>query len=251
MGILNMIGLSYASEQKEYVQEFAKELRNLNIEYFLDLEHPEEFWGQSFVDVLPKLYSNFKHVVIFASKEYMDKAYTTLELRMSTYNSAHNLDGIPSTFIILLDEDVKLPTFYRGIQCQKISERTIPEIAKLLKKILDGDTLFNNTLTFVQLYNQLAKMLDSLKDKFNLKLTEHNKGKEFRLFDNEGLEKLRFVIEENDMIYIFNNKEIYSAVMYLANTGLKFLNIGLFADCANINSIDKLELQLQELLGEL
>lgn len=77
------VALSFAGEDRDYVEAVAVELRNLGIQdYFLDSEHEAELWGQNLVEYLQRVYlTDSEYVVVFISSHYASKQWTRHELR--------------------------------------------------------------------------------------------------------------------------------------------------------------------------
>ncbi len=75
------VALSFAGEQREYVREVAKALRDYyNLEVFFDEFEESKLWGKNLYDYLYDIYSKkAKYVIIFVSKAYAKKAWTNHE----------------------------------------------------------------------------------------------------------------------------------------------------------------------------
>ncbi|MFX0538577.1 TIR domain-containing protein [Ornithinimicrobium sp. Y1847] len=69
------VALSFAGEQREYVQAVVDELKKLRIEPFYDNDYGVELWGKSHLTELPSRYRNSAMVVMFISKDYVAKAW--------------------------------------------------------------------------------------------------------------------------------------------------------------------------------
>jgi len=74
--------LSYASEQREYVERVAKALAGRGISYYYDRDDPALLWGRHLAEELPRIYErDAATVVIFSSVDYAEKDWTRLERR--------------------------------------------------------------------------------------------------------------------------------------------------------------------------
>ena len=74
------ITFSFASEQKEIVEEFKNELQRLGLKVFVDEEHPELFVFKHVPDVLKQIYNDENTVMlIFLSEDYVRKDFTAYE----------------------------------------------------------------------------------------------------------------------------------------------------------------------------
>ena len=76
------VALSFAGEQRAYVEEVARTLQSRGIAVFYDGFEAVELWGKDMVEELHDVFENkAARVVMFISKEYVEKAWPTLERR--------------------------------------------------------------------------------------------------------------------------------------------------------------------------
>ena len=76
------VGLSFAGEQRHYVQEVAHTLKSLGVRVFFDDFEREKLWGKNLTEHLSDVYQNKCYVcVIFVSQDYINKAWPTVEKR--------------------------------------------------------------------------------------------------------------------------------------------------------------------------
>jgi hypothetical protein len=74
------VALSFAGENRGYVDEVAKGLRAAGVSVFYDEFERIELWGRNLIEHLAKIYGQqSRYVVMFISKEYVEKAWTTHE----------------------------------------------------------------------------------------------------------------------------------------------------------------------------
>src|SRR6266478_5728839 len=74
------VALSFAGEDREYVEHVATGLRDAGVSVFYDLFQRAELWGRNLVDHLAEVYQKrSRYVVMFISKHYVQKAWTTHE----------------------------------------------------------------------------------------------------------------------------------------------------------------------------
>ena len=73
-------GLSFAGEQREYVEKVAEELRLHGIRVFFDEYEKAELWGVDLYSHFSEIYQRkCMYCILFASKQYADKVWTTHE----------------------------------------------------------------------------------------------------------------------------------------------------------------------------
>lgn len=73
------IALSFAGEDRGYVEEVANGLRNAGVHVFYDKFESAQLWGKNLIDHLADIYRNSRYVVMFVSKAYVEKAWTNHE----------------------------------------------------------------------------------------------------------------------------------------------------------------------------
>ena len=76
------IGLSFAGEQREYVEEVARHLKDLGLKIFYDDYETIDLWGKNLYQHLNDVYKNkCLYCIIFISKDYTKKLWTKHELQ--------------------------------------------------------------------------------------------------------------------------------------------------------------------------
>lgn len=74
------VALSFAGEQRAYVEQIATGLKDAGVSVFYDTFERADLWGKNLVDHLAGIYQKrSRYVVMFVSKEYVEKAWTTHE----------------------------------------------------------------------------------------------------------------------------------------------------------------------------
>jgi len=74
------VALSFAGEDRQYVEEVASNLRKMGIKVFYDKYEMVSLWGKNLLDHLQDVYQNkARYTVIFISKHYADKVWTNHE----------------------------------------------------------------------------------------------------------------------------------------------------------------------------
>jgi len=75
------IVLSFAGEDREYVERVAAYLRENHVRCFYDRYEEATLWGKDLVEHLDKVYRSARYCVIFISSHYADKVWTNHERR--------------------------------------------------------------------------------------------------------------------------------------------------------------------------
>ncbi|MXY92324.1 MAG: TIR domain-containing protein [Caldilineaceae bacterium SB0670_bin_27] len=134
------VALSFAGEQRDYVEEVANELTSLNIFPFYDGFEEETImlWGRHLSEVLNEVYEkNSSNVVMFISKEYIDKAWPTHERRSAISGAIQK--GTPPLLVRFDCTTVPgLPTDINHLSAKKY---TPPQLALMIAKKMGRDTV--------------------------------------------------------------------------------------------------------------
>lgn len=76
------VALSFAGEQREYVEAVAKTLRKSGIRIFYDRFEEDRLWGRELISELDRVYrKESRYVVVFISAAYRDKKWARHEFR--------------------------------------------------------------------------------------------------------------------------------------------------------------------------
>ena len=75
------IGLSFAGEQREYVEQVAEELDYRGIRVYYDAYDQANLWGRDLAKYFKEVFQNrCRYTIVFASKDYAAKMWPTFEL---------------------------------------------------------------------------------------------------------------------------------------------------------------------------
>lgn len=76
------VALSFSGENRSYVEEVAEGLRTAGVSVFYDKFEKARLWGKNLIEHLADIYGKrSRFVVMFISKSYVEKAWTTHERR--------------------------------------------------------------------------------------------------------------------------------------------------------------------------
>ena len=134
------VALSFAGEQREYIEGVARGLEIMDITYFYDKVEEEKLriWGDHLTEELHDVYENMAYyVVMFISKEYVEKAWPTHERRSAL---SGEIQGKTIILPVRFDE-----TPVPGLPTDKAyllaSDYTPPELALTIAKKLGRELL--------------------------------------------------------------------------------------------------------------
>lgn len=132
------VGLSFAGEQRDYVEAVALGLKARGVDVFYDAFHEVELWGCNLVDTLDDLYSErMSAVVMFISKEYVEKPFTGVERQAALAKAVQTRQKYiyPVRF-----DAVKLPGLPSTISYLEASRNTPEQLAAKICQVI-GATL--------------------------------------------------------------------------------------------------------------
>ncbi len=118
------IAVSYASEQRYYVEKFVEYFENLNISIYYDRNAQEEMAGNLLHEKLQEIYTDdTEYRIIFISKDYINKPVTKME---AEYILGDNIYNKGRLYVFRFDEG-ELPGLNRMFVYSSITDFPDPE----------------------------------------------------------------------------------------------------------------------------
>ncbi|KAA1244175.1 toll/interleukin-1 receptor domain-containing protein [Aquimarina sp. RZ0] len=134
------VALSFAGENRAYVEEVANSLQLKGINVFYDLFEEANLWGKNLYEYLSEIYQNkAQYTVLFISGFYNKKLWTNHE-RVSMQARAFQESReyiLPARF-----DDTEIPGVLRTIGYINLQYKTPEELAILIEKKLSKDQTF-------------------------------------------------------------------------------------------------------------
>jgi len=128
------IGLSFAGEQRDFVEQVAEELRNRGIKVFYDSFEEIDLWGKDLYQHLNHIYkTKCEYCIIFISEDYSKKLWTKHELKSAQARAfKENKEYIlPVRF-----DDTELPGLNETVGYISAKDKSPQQIAELaIKKV--------------------------------------------------------------------------------------------------------------------
>lgn len=101
------VALSFAGEQRSYVQRVSRSLKGLGVSCFYDSDEIPTLWGTNGVETLSEIYgASARYVVMFTSKKYVDKPWCKIERRAAL---ASRMDRKEDSVLQVAFDRVKVP----------------------------------------------------------------------------------------------------------------------------------------------
>lgn len=137
------VALSFAGEDRKYVEAVANKLKKLTVRVFYDNFETENLWGKDLYTHLQNVYQKeAKYTIIFISKYYAKKLWTNHERKVAQARAFEEASEyiLPARFDDTEIEGITQTTAY--INLNQISPE---DFAQLIKNKLDADKNFDNT----------------------------------------------------------------------------------------------------------
>ncbi len=238
------VGISYATEQQEEIDEFVKELTKLKINYFYDKEHPALFWGEYEPEVLANIYNNVDCVVAFVSHEYLQKTLPRFEMQVAFTKHLETKDG-SYYFLPIVYNDVKMPDYIHGNFHIWRQNYTLSDLAQIVEdklKLIIKRT--NEVVSFKKV------ICNYVKDINNISIFDNKNSNNFDIINNSDDNKsLKFRYKKTTQeYYVYDMLDRMRAVLTMGAYTIKIINYGLLPGILTEYSTDKFLKELQEVL---
>ncbi|MGB2769621.1 MAG: TIR domain-containing protein [Candidatus Zixiibacteriota bacterium] len=122
--------LSFAGEDREYVEEVARFLKDNNVRVFYDKYEEVTLWGKDLAEHLDKVYrGSARYCVMFISKHYADKVWTSHERRSALAKAIEEKEEyiLPARF-----DDTEIPGLRQTIRYVDLSEKSPDELGNMI-----------------------------------------------------------------------------------------------------------------------
>lgn len=131
------VALSFAGEQRPFVREVANLLRGSGVSVFFDEFHQVGLWGRDLSTALGGIYGDqSRYIVIFVSREYLDKPWTEHERQHALAGRIRRMDS--SVLPVLLDGS-QLPGLPSSVAYLDAGSLTPADVAsRVLQKLQAG-----------------------------------------------------------------------------------------------------------------
>ncbi|MGI5503415.1 toll/interleukin-1 receptor domain-containing protein [Lentzea sp. CA-135723] len=156
--------LSFAGEDRPYVDQVARHLTELGVSRFYDTDEQADLWGKNLVEHLDQIYRHdSRFCVMFISEHYARKMWTKHE-RQAAFDRALVSDTeyvLPVRF-----DDTEIPALRVGTGYLDISNRTPRELAEMIARKVGTAVSAPQPGWEYQLFSDtVAMLMRNLKDK--------------------------------------------------------------------------------------
>lgn len=129
------IALSFAGEDREYVEEVANHLRASGVDVFYDLFEEEDLWGKNLYEHLTSVYRDQAlFTVMFVSQFYVEKLWGNLERKSAQARAFRE----SSEYILpaMFDTSVEVPGMLETTGYIDLNKKTPEKLAELIVRKL-------------------------------------------------------------------------------------------------------------------
>jgi len=132
------IALSFAGENRKYVDEVANILKVHGVKVFYDKFEEHVIWGRNLIDYLQDVYKNkAKYTVMFISEHYAKKVWTNHERKSMQERAFKESEEyiLPARF-----DDTEVPGLYSTVSYIDLNFKTPYEFAKIILQKINWQT---------------------------------------------------------------------------------------------------------------
>jgi len=136
------VSLSFAGEDRKYVEAVAEALRAADVSVFYDAYEEVELWGRDLYQHLFQVYSTSRYCVIFVSAAYERRVWTRHELRSAQARAlteqreyilparfdSTEIPGLPAT-IAYVDLTTKSPSEFAQLVIRKVRNAQVDDVS--------------------------------------------------------------------------------------------------------------------------
>ena len=133
------VAFSFAGEQRSYVKDTVRALKNKKVSVFYDEDETVNLWGKDLYQYLSDLYQNkARFCVVFLSKQYADKKWTNHELKSAQARAFQESREyiLPARF-----DNTTIPGLLPTIGYINLQNKTPEDFAKLIEQKIANKTI--------------------------------------------------------------------------------------------------------------
>ncbi len=196
------VALSFAGENRAYVEEVANSLKKKGIKVFYDLFEEANLWGKNLYEYLTEIYQNkAQYTVLFISGFYNQKLWTNHE-RVSMQARAFQESReyiLPARF-----DDTEIPGILKTIGYINLQKKTPEELAILIEKKLTKDQTF-----FGRRWSKLSTMISAKPFIFSIKIVGQ---------DADPVKNAKAVLVANNSTYLEGSSDEKGLAHFIIRT---------------------------------
>lgn len=201
------VALSFAGEDREYVEQVALLLKKKNVAVFYDYFEEENLWGKNLVSYLEEVYTHkSKYCVIFISQYYAQKEWTSYEsaaamVRMLDNNRKQKEYLLPVKF-----DETKVPGVLSTIGFVDGKRKSPDELANLIiKKLYNRNLQHTEPISLETFKNNLITGLSTeFPPNWVISFEETDQHMRFHYTCHDFIYYLQFVFQLEEKVLLLN-----------------------------------------------
>lgn len=201
------VALSFAGEDRKYVEEVAMFLKKKNIAVFYDYFEEENLWGKNLISYLEEIYTyKSKYCVIFISQYYVKKEWTCYEsaaamVRLLDSNMKQKEYLLPVKF-----DETKVSGVLSTIGFIDGKKKTPDELGNLIIKKLHTSDLKNSELMSIELFknNLITALTRDFPPYWVINCEETEQNIRFQYTYHDFLYYLEFLFQMDEKVLLLN-----------------------------------------------
>lgn len=213
------VALSFAGEDRDYVEKVALFLKKKNIAVFYDYFEEENLWGKNLISYLEKVYTyESKYCVIFISQHYVQKKWTCYEsaaamIRMLDSNMKQKEYLLPVKF-----DETKVDGVLGSIGIIDGKKKDPDELGNLIIKKLRSHNTQNDKLMSIESFkdNLIAILSTNFPPYWIISYEEKEQNIQFQYTYHDFLYYLEFNFQMEEKTLLLNSG--YSDLFFDAHT---------------------------------
>ena len=151
------VALSFAGEDREYVDKVAMHLRERKIPLFYDKYEEVELWGKDLYQHLSDVYSRQAHfTVMFISKHYKEKLWTNHERRNA---QARAFEESREYILPVRFDETEIPGILKTVGYLSLNDREPKDLARLVEEKLASHNLTSGEITLLKGELSIAEII--------------------------------------------------------------------------------------------
>ena len=189
------VALSFAGEQREYVERVAKFLKSKDIRVFYDRDVQSVLWGKNLSVALEEIYlDKAQYCIIFISSDYAKKEWTCLEVSAAMERMLHNRPKRIEYILPVQFDKTKIPGIGNTLGYLDGTQYTPEEIGQMVLEKLRGKEAVDKEIT-------VSEAMDSIRDRI-VSCAAMSRTACVMTTKSKALTEIRFLRDNQTVLYL-------------------------------------------------
>ena len=250
------IALSFAGEQRAYVEELALYLKKNNISVFYDYFEQVNLWGKDLTEKLEQIdATEARYCVIFISEEYAKKGWTCHERAAAAQRMLECRTKSIDYILPVKFDETKIPAIFNTVGCINAKDYSPLQVGEMLIQKITGENKPLN-ISFRILSEKICCELKNAMQFVNIHISIEEKGTDYNYNfqkDKKTIYMVQFklIAETETEIYFkiyekFDSSSFYTDIpdatinINKVNNNIDIQNFGFFCSEMNKKNIQEL-----------